>query len=79
VSVQNPDPSFGVDFSRAFDFEFKVKVDLLNLTLKFYLETIKVRRLKYSLTAWLAGAVNNNNREFVWGGVGWWVDDGVRM
>jgi hypothetical protein len=27
------------------------------------------------LPAWLAGAVNNNNREFVWGG----VDHRVRM
>ena len=48
-----------------------------------YLENVKVRRLQYSLIArlvmtvqlyslpaWLAGAVNNNNREFVW--VGWW-------
>jgi hypothetical protein len=35
VSVQNPYPSFGVFFLlRAFDFEFKVKVDLLKLTLK---------------------------------------------
>jgi hypothetical protein len=31
----------------------------------------------YNLPAWLAGAVNNNNREFVVGG--WRVDEVVRM